>query len=187
MYNTCYTVIKSSSEFEKDVLLSQITFPYEHISQRKLQREGYCKNIVLADKWTVFYLTAGGKNWCPYKYMMKGQKIWVLFTIWPCAKEAELVDTQPKMSRISNFLQNLFLLTCYGVLLSHCFWDWQIPCSTVLSCVYWSPWAFFQHILFSSNSIPQSACSSLLFSVLFCTEPSTQKLYKGVYHDTQGC
>lgn len=48
--------------------------------------------------------------------MLKLQKIWVLFTIRPCAKEDELVDTEPKMSRISNFLQNLFLLAYYGVL-----------------------------------------------------------------------
>lgn len=70
---------------------------------------------------------------------------------------------------------------------SHCFWDWQILCSTVLSCVNQSPWASFRHVLFSSKSISQWACPSQLFSVVFCTAPWNQKPCKGGYHDILGC
>ena len=76
------------------------------------------QKIVLADKRTVFFFTAGSKNFDLYKNMIssKWQEIWVLFTIWHCAKETELAETQTKMSRLSTLLQNLFLVTCYGVL-----------------------------------------------------------------------
>lgn len=46
----------------------------------------------------------------------KWWEIWVLFTIWHCAKESELAETQTKTSRLSTLLQNLFLMTCYWVL-----------------------------------------------------------------------
>lgn len=47
-------------------------------------------------------------------------------------KETELVETQTKMV---HFASELVSRDMFWSPISHCFWDWQILYSTVLSCV----------------------------------------------------